>query len=110
MAGKAGIMKRATAAIDFFIEEQKKADAREVFNRGNAKWTMKEILEQIDDDPLVRTLITYFFLVSDRKTWDDFQWNYEAYLESWFNYLNSYNQRKSLQEQTVKKGQKTVES
>lgn len=104
MAGKAQIMKRASAAVDLFIEEQKKAGRYEVFNRVNAKWTMKDIIEQIDDDQLVRKLIKFFFLTSESKTWDDFQWNYEEYLESWLDYLNSYYQRKVLQEETVQKG------
>lgn len=104
MAGNAQIMKRTSAALDLFIEEQKKANKREVFNRNNAKWTMKEIIEQIDDDPLVRKLIKFFFLTSESGSWDDFQWHYEAYLESWLDYLNSYHQRMLLQEETVQKG------
>ena len=103
-AYNAGIMKRATAAVNLFIEKQRDNEVHETFNRVNAKWTMKEIIEQIQDDNRVRKLILFFFLTSETKTWDDFQWNYDEYLDSWNEVVNAHYRRKALQMETIERG------
>lgn len=98
---------RASNMVKVFIRNQKAAGLSEIFNFNNAKWSMHDIMEQIDDDRQVSLLIEYFFLVSEKKTWYDFLYNYQYYLESFEETKIAYAQRAYLQAQTIKRSTNT---
>lgn len=102
-------MARVAKYRSLFIQLQKKHGVREIFNVNDAKWTLRDIMDQIDDERQVEALIKFFFIMSDSKTWDDFQYNYEDYLNAWNAYRESRRVRAALQEQTINR-RKRLES
>jgi hypothetical protein len=107
-----GIMKRASTFVKLFVTKQRENNIIDsTLNIEQAKWFMFDLMEQLDNnDPLIFELINYFFFTSERGTWEDFKWNYDAYLDGWIEYLDAYRYRKALQEETVRKGKDSVES
>ncbi len=106
MAGNAqvGIMKRASEFVKFFIDGQRAHNVQETVNINEIKWFMKDLMDQLQDDALIRELLVFYFNTSESRTWNDFKWNYDAYLDAWYEYLNAYRRRLVLQQETVTKG------
>lgn len=100
---------RASNMVKFFMRQQKEAGVQETFNFTNAKWTMNDIMEQIDDDNRVRLLLQYFFLMSESKLWNDFQYNYDTYLERFEEARQNYARRLYLQQETIKRSKTNSE-
>lgn len=102
-------MAEVTKFRSLFITLQRQHGINEIFNINDAKWTLRDIIIQIGDKKEVEKLIKFFFITSDHKTWDDFQYNYDAYYDAWNEYRISRAQRLALQQQTLDR-RKSLES
>lgn len=107
-------MKRVAKFVTLFIQLQKNnkdqhgnpAPVYDRFNVEDAKWTMRDILAQVDDDDLVESTIKFFMIVDDDKTWEAFKWKYDQYIDRWVAYKDDYQRKIAMQIQTINKGKK----
>lgn len=102
------LIARASGMLKFFIHKQREAGVRETFNFNNAKWSMHDIMDQVEDDKLVSLLIEYFFLMSESKSWNDFLYNYDEYLERFEEAKSNFARRAYLQAETVKRSKEKL--
>lgn len=86
---------------DLFISLQKENNIRETINVNNAKWTMKDVLEQLGSEKELELLIKFFFLFSTNKTWQEFEYRYDEYYESLQEYRIARRQSIALRQQTI---------
>lgn len=89
-------------ATNYFLEKQREHGYIEKGNVVQAKWDMRAVLEQIDDDKMVKKLIQYFLLLSDDKSFKEFFNKYNDYYESMLQTIEDRAKRRYLREQTVK--------
>lgn len=96
-------MKRVAKFVTLFIQLQKQSKVNDRFNVEDAKWTMRDILAQVEDDDLIEATIKFFMVVDENKTWDSFKWQYDKYIDSWIAYKDNYQRRIIMQKQTIEK-------
>ena len=94
---------RYVRATEFFVRLQReKYNYIETGNIVQAKWDMKAVMEQLDDDHLLKKLIQYFLLLSDDKSLKEFFNRYNDYLESMLHTIQDRAARRAQREKTVK--------
>lgn len=94
---------RYVRAVEYFTKLQKQEyNYIETGNVVQAKWDMRVVMEQINDDHVLKKLIQYFLLLSDDKSLKEFFNKYNDYYESMLNVMEDRAARKALREKTVK--------
>lgn len=96
-------MSKVSKVMKFFRNQQKEAGVMDSSNMVQNKWDMRTVIEHVDDDKMLKKLIQFFFLYSDRKTFRDFFDNYDSYYETMLNVIADRRNRKNLLEETVGK-------
>jgi len=67
-----------------------------------AKWDMRAVMEDIDDDDMLKKLIQFFLLLSDDKSFKEFFNKYDQYYETMLETIRDRQNRKYLREKTAK--------
>ncbi len=105
-------MKTVAKYVTMFITLQKSnkdsegnpSPVYDMFNVEDAKWTMRDMMTQIDDNALFEKVIRFYMIVDDNKTWDEFKYHYHEYLDKWLEFKANHDRKKYMQNETINKG------
>lgn len=103
-------MKEVQEMMTLFLSSQKKHKVKDRFNVTDAKWTLRDIMIQLDDRDTVTKLIQFYFIMSDTKTWQEFVYKYDEYLEAWEAWKQNYYSRQALLKQTMERHESRSQS
>lgn len=96
-------MQEATKAVRYFKDLQKEiAGYKETGNITTNKFTMKDIIEDIEDNVFLKKLFRFFLTYSDDKSMKAFFKEYDDYAFRLQSYIADAKLRRALQEKTVK--------
>jgi hypothetical protein len=69
-----------------------------------AKWDMRAVMEDIDDDKMLKKLIQFFLKLSDDKSFKEFFQRYDQYYETMLETISDRRRRRAIREETLKRG------
>lgn len=100
-----------TKLVQKFRLMQKQAGVNDPCNVVNMKWTMRDIVIDMDNNmKRMEVLLSFFFMVSETKTWDDFVYNYESYWTAFVDWRMDRDHMAQLQRETLERTKNKNES
>lgn len=103
-------MKDVQEMMHMFLSLQKQHKVKDVFNVQAAKWDLRDIMTQIDNRKETIKLIKFYFIMSDTKTWQEFKYKYDEYLEAWEAYKANHYSRLALHKKTMEEHESRSQS
>lgn len=97
-------MTQVTKMITHFRDMQRKHKVRDSSNMIQNKWDMRDVMSHIDEPGELETLIKFFFMMSDDKTFTHFFQQYSNYYDSMVSIRLERAHRRQLAQDTLKKG------